>query len=336
MDRRRFEFLITKELSDELSVQESEELAWILKNNAKFYTEYQLLKQYWNHKQSHSLRDEQLFRKVLERIGESSAPEKKRSQFRVPLVAASIALLLVSSLFFFFFFERPFNQELMTERQKRDITLEDGTQVVLNAASKLVYPETFGADKREVSLVGEAFFNVAKDRNRPFVIHTEHADLKVLGTSFNLRAYPDEHKTETSLIEGAVEVSSKNKRHKAVRLQPSEKLIIYTEPEERRHSTQVASVERSKISFFHPRDSVSVETSWLEDKLAFKDTPFGELALALERKYGVEVDFESDKARALRFNAVFENEDIRQVMTALKLAAPFKYRIIANRITIYD
>lgn len=337
MQRHRFDYLLAKQLSDKLSVEETAELADLLENNAELKAEYQLLQQYWSRKETHNLRDEVLFKRVLTRIElPATLPNinRKRSLGRLT-AAAAVMLLVVSAVFSSYWLWSNQEQEFSTAHQQKSWMLEDGTVVILNAASSLKYPKTFDSLTREVYLTGEAFFKVAKDKKRPFIVRTEQAHLKVLGTSFNLRAYPDENKTETSLIEGVVEVSLNKKMTKTVRLKPSEKLTIY------RSATKESlpakqQVERSNISFFHPKDTLSIETSWLENKLVFKNTPFEELARTLERKYDVEIEFQGKRAPALRFNAVFEQEDIGQILKALKMASNFGYQQASDKILIYD
>lgn len=337
MQRQRFEYLLAKELSDELSVEETTEFASLLENNEELNAEYQLLQQYWNRKETHSVRDELLFKKVLNRIEVPVPQQMARRQLPLRQLAAAVALLLLASVAWFYWLSPTREQVLSTVHQQRSFILEDGTEVVLNAASSLKYPKTFDSLTREVELVGEAFFKVANDHKRPFIVHTQHAKLKVLGTSFNLRAYPDEYKTETSLIEGALEVSLNNKVAQAVRLKPSEKLVIYNGIDKKKTwGSAGKEIRRSKISFFHPKDTMAIETSWLNNKLVFKDTPFAELARTLERKYGVAFEFQGSKAPTLRFNAVFEQENIDQILTALKMASNFSYQVTSDKIVIYD
>lgn len=335
MLHQRFEYLLAKELSDQLTVEEAAELKDLLESSSELKAEYQLLHQYWNRKETSSERDKDLFNKVLSKIESPAAPKKLIPSFLWRLTAAAAVLVLVSLAFWFYQMAWNPDQEVSTANQQRTWVLEDGTSVTLNAASSLTYPKTFDSLTREVYLVGEAFFKVAKDEKRPFIVRTLHAHLKVLGTSFNLRAYPDENKTETSLIEGAIEVSLKGEAGKTVRLQPSEKLTIYNSvAKEVAPSKQI--IERSSISFFHPKDTLSIETSWLDNKLVFKDTSFEELARTLERKYGVEIEFQGKRAPALRFNAVFEKEDIGQILRALKMASNFSYQQASDKIMIYD
>ena len=104
--------------------------------------------------------------------------------------------------------ENPRMELLTPKGGEYQITLSDGTRITLNAASRLTYPRTFGSDQRIVELVGEAYFEVAKDENKPFIVKTATEDIMVLGTHFNVNAYQDETRSFVSLIEGRVQVSS--------------------------------------------------------------------------------------------------------------------------------
>ena len=118
-------------------------------------------------------------------------------------------------------------QQLVTQKGSRShIKLPDGTTVWLNAGSKLNYPRQFTGGKREVALEGEAFFDVAKDPDRPFTVRTKTFAIRVLGTEFNVAAYPDENKLETTLISGKVQVTMNEKPDQNIILAPNEKLTV--------------------------------------------------------------------------------------------------------------
>jgi transmembrane sensor len=114
---------------------------------------------------------------------------------------------------------------------KSHIVLPDGTNVWLNADSKIIYPGNFQGETREVSLVGEAFFDVVKNVNKPFIIHTGTMDVKVLGTAFNVRSYPGEMTTEASLLRGLIEVTLNGTEKKKILLKPNEKLTVLNSDE---------------------------------------------------------------------------------------------------------
>lgn len=342
MSRERFLSLVTQKLSDSLSDLEEAELAELLAKDQNLQLEYRDLMRYWSRKASHLEADEQLFKKLLFKMEEAESRQttvitKKITIKRILYVAASLIILIGITLKIYQLNTQS-DDEIYTGHSPQSVLLADGTKVTLNTDSKLIYPITFGNGNREVTLVGEAFFDVQQDKQHPFIIHTEQADVLVLGTSLNLRAYPNEAKTETSLIKGAVAVSLKGKQHKKVVLKPKQKLIIRKNliKEVSSRDNKLPTLQLANVNYLKTSDTVAIETLWLQNKLAFKNERFDDLSLALERRYDVKILFQGQRAQTLRFNAVFEKEDIKQVLNALKIAAPFGYHITGNRIEIYD
>lgn len=219
--------------------------------------------------------------------------------------------------------------------ERKSFQLPDGSKVMLNAGSSLRIPVGFNRSTREISLEGEAFFDVAHDGSKPFVIHTSRMDIKVLGTSFNVKAYPGEARTETSLLTGSVEVLLKDGRNEKFILHPSEKIIVLNSakpvarPDPVRAKTPVAATTHYKIERlrFNNRDSSLLEISWTESRLAFNDDSFEAIALQLERWYNVSIRFDDESVKQFRFTAIFDKKTIAQVLDALQLSRPFTYRI---------
>ena len=218
------------------------------------------------------------------------------------------------------------------------ITLPDGSQVVLNGNSTLTYDKYFDKEIREVQLNGEAYFDVTTNHDRPFVIHTHQMDIKVLGTSFNVKSYDNDKRSETSLIRGSIEVTMKNNPAKKMILKPADKLVIVNNTAgvsgpHHALSKEVLDISMKKINYL-PADSTVIETSWVDNRLIFRDLPFSEMATEMERKYGVAFQFRNDKIKQLRFNGNFKNETIDQVLKALQMANHFSYQKINNTIII--
>jgi ferric-dicitrate binding protein FerR (iron transport regulator) len=225
--------------------------------------------------------------------------------------------------------------EITTRKgSKSRVELPDGTQVWLNADSRISYPDNFKGPVREVRLIGEAFFEVTKDAAHPFVIHAGAVTIKVLGTVFNVRSYPIEKKVETSLLRGSVEVTLPGADAKKIVLKPNEKLIVESDsPGSVALPTLPSkpSVTLGKVHF-EPRDSSSsIETLWVENKLAFEAEPFDIVAADIERWYNVEVIVKDERVRTLRFTGVFDNSSLEEVMEALQLTGRFQYTINGNR-----
>jgi ferric-dicitrate binding protein FerR (iron transport regulator) len=229
---------------------------------------------------------------------------------------------------------------------KTKLVLPDGTQVWLNSGTKLSYTKAYGNRLREVSLSGEAYFDVVKNPERPFVIHTSKINIKVLGTAFNVKSYPGEKKTETSLVRGSIEVTFNSRPSEKIILKPNEKLIVSNEeePEPVKPAKNnlipniVVHQQEPIIAISHltyePKDSTVIETSWMENKLIFRSESFEDLALRMERWYGISIRFGDEAVKKKKLNGTFENENIEQALQALQLIVPFKYIINKKEILI--
>jgi transmembrane sensor len=238
--------------------------------------------------------------------------------------------------------------EVSTKNGSRTkIQLPDGSSVWLNSSSKLVYNnEHFGIGVREVSLVGEAYFDVVKNPNKPFIIHTAKMDIKVLGTAFNVKCYPGEKTTETSLIRGSVEVTLKDRQEKII-MKPNEKLIINNDDfksvvkvSEQRVKQQPAIsqknspiIELGHVTLF-PKDNLIVETAWKENQLVFSNETLEEIAVKMERWYGVSIVIGSEKLKKEQLTGIFEKETVYQALNALQITTPFNYKVEKDVFTI--
>ncbi len=225
-------------------------------------------------------------------------------------------------------------KQLITEKGSRSqLSLPDGSKVWLNAGSRLEYPDHFNGKNREVHLVGEAFFDVVQDSLRPFLVHTRTFHVKVVGTSFNIRAYEEEEIAETSLILGSVQVlfgkdaDSKN----MVVLKPNEKLVIPTRLAEAYHGPAAASgsatrsasaeplrVSKALVTNMEDAENTIAETAWVYNKLAFKNMSFDNIAESLEKWFGVNIVFRNDDKKALRLSGTFEGEGLDEILNAFQ------------------
>jgi ferric-dicitrate binding protein FerR (iron transport regulator) len=239
----------------------------------------------------------------------------------------------------------PVPEEYVTHyAEKRKILLPDHSSVLLNAGSTLQVAGDFGNKDRQVRLTGEAYFDVARNKSKPFIVHMQNFDVRVLGTVFNVKAYPDDKTSETSLIGGRIEVVVKNRLAPALILEPHQKVIIDN------HTGIIPGsgigVQQSKAKTPSPilplvlpvtvssSDRSIIETAWTSGRLEFYNKTFGEIKADLERTYNVSIYFDDDIVTGYRFSAYFEKENIGQVMKALQLSYPFHYTIDGNRIRI--
>ncbi len=234
---------------------------------------------------------------------------------------------------------------------RSQVKLPDGTNVTLNADSRLSYPDNFLGDTREVTLEGEAYFEVTENKAKPFIIHSKAMDIKVLGTVFNVKSYPDEKSCEASLIRGSIEVTLKNRRNEKIMLKPNEKITVSSEVEKEipvHKNTGAGGVVTSKQRNTIAEPLISVnnldmdekehiirEIGWTQNKLMFKNETLAAIAITLQRWYGRTVVINSEKLKQQKFTGNFNNENLMQVIRAMQVAYNFNFKIEDNIITIY-
>lgn len=190
------------------------------------------------------------------------------------------------------------------------LSLSDGSQVVLNAGSELKFPVNFqNAESRTVFLNGEAYFEVAKDRQHPFIVNTQDMDVEVLGTSFNVTSYTDDQKTYTVLVEGKVAAHDKLATGDTKILNPNE--IAFFEDGQ----LQVEAVKVNKY------------VAWVDGELIFVDDSFKVITNKLERKFNVKIENNYDELADINITATFTNETIEEVLSTFQTYKNFDYSI---------
>ncbi|GHE28689.1 FecR family protein [Sphingobacterium griseoflavum] len=262
----------------------------------------------------------------------------------IRIAAASVlAILSFGYLFSIGSFDREKVIELSNGQTKK-LVLEDGTTVILNASSKLSYPKTFeNAAQREVTLVGEAYFDVAKDSKKPFRIHTPRMEIRVLGTAFNVRDYREDKSAETSLVRGRVEIWKTGITDNKFVLAPRQKFVT-TEPPQANDQHNVKSSEiaspktSSNIQTFviSEKDGHAVETEWMLKRITIQNEPLAQIVRRLERMYGIQITIRDKRIANQLYSATFDNERIDNVLKGLQAVSPFQYRTVAaGHIEIY-
>ncbi|MEN6454286.1 MAG: FecR domain-containing protein, partial [Prolixibacteraceae bacterium] len=217
------------------------------------------------------------------------------------IAAVFVLGIIITSLFFYLrqdlsqtskFAGRSYELNI-PDGQKSDIVLPDGTKIMINAGSRMRLPADFGHNRREVWLEGEAFFEVVKNTGRPFWVHTTGIDMKVLGTTFNVRAYSGEGIIETTLVEGKV-VLSRQQEEEEVALEPNRKAIFIKNKDAeipagiRREFETLKAGEILISGLIDPEEVVS----WTRGKLIFEDEYFDVIVRRLEKFYGVKIRIE--------------------------------------------
>ena len=231
--------------------------------------------------------------------------------------AAVITLLLASIILAYLIYDNKhseieqivsFEQKQTLEGQKVSIKLTDGTYIKLNSGSKLIYPTQFSESVRKVKLIGEAYFEVAKDSQRPFLVESGNVTTKVLGTKFNINGY-NSH-VEVSLIEGSVEVSS-NMNGKTTR-----KMIV---PGEKAswNNNQFTIEKLSKLE----------DIAWKDNILYFYKSSILEIKDVLEKWYGVSIQVSEPNKIMESFNGEFQDESLANILQSMGFAMKFNYRI---------
>lgn len=347
MDSKRIIELLARRAAGEISVDELKELDGLLAANpdAVYYDEF--VHELWKapeqgadteyffdrHKQRHS--------KTLFFEEDRARTGKKRLALYVSAIAACLIglwLLLPHRT------ESPDMIEVVAEKGvRKQFELPDGTNVWLNSDSRLWYDSKMKTNgKRVVELQGEAYFDVAKDSKRPFAISTDRISIRVLGTSFNVKAYPNDSITETSLITGSIELSVNDRPDEKIVMKPNEKVAItnYLPSAERGQGDGIKNaltLTIGNLSKVQVADEEYIqETSWIDDKLVFRNETLEELIPKIERWYNVDIHVENSGVLGYRYTStITEEDDIHQLLKALQFIHPFHYKIERHDVTIY-
>lgn len=254
-----------------------------------------------------------------------SIRKKQTRRLFLKIAAAFIGLMICSSLAFLIF--KTESEEWKTivvqKGNKSEIVLPDGTKVWLAADTKLHYPVHFSQTKREVRLEGQGYFDVEHDKERPFVVRTNFADIKVLGTKFNIKAYTNEYNTTTVLVDGLVNVALKDQDEKILDnqlLYPSQKCNY-------NHKNLKHNVH--KVDLRH-------ELAWRDNRLSFRNETFRDIANKIERHYNVEVVFNNRQLSKKRLTGEFKDESLSEVFETFQEWSSFSYTIQDNVVTIEE
>jgi ferric-dicitrate binding protein FerR (iron transport regulator) len=367
MSQEKFWVLFSKKLSGEASADELTDLQDLVQQHPEWQYSIQNLEDLWKHKPANDyMQEEDAYLLHLHRMNELNVPfGDDPAGDRVPTIgnnkrkwywAAAAALVLTAGLLFWNRTSKGENSdkeaiaanvnEVSTRPgSKSMVKLPDGSVVWLNAGSKISYNKDFGKEIREVYLTGEGFFDVTKNKEKPFIIHTSSINIKVLGTAFNVKAYPEDKQTETSLIRGSIEVTIKNRPNDKIILSPSEKLIVENNEALQKETAKTPSVKAVPVSVaplvsinklkYSAVDSTVAETQWINNKLVFRDESFADLAVKMERWYDVSIEINDPVLKQARLNGIFEKETIIQALEALRISMPFKYDQNGNNIIIH-
>jgi transmembrane sensor len=321
MEKDRFDIdqLIANRLLETISEEENVFLDdWIGQSieNRRLYSEQKRL---WNlfeiHRKVQNIDERKAYQKISNQI---FSRKKLNALGWIQRVAAILLLpVIVASVFYFYSEKHSHNQFSSVYNtvetplgMRSSLTLPDGTKVWLNAGSSIRYPVLFADDSRKISLTGEAYFEVKKDKNWPFVVSTKNMNVMVTGTTFNCNAYPENDQVQTVLVEGQVTLANQS-------------------------ATELATMNPGELAIFNNDNQQITKTktdlqkyiAWKSGKLMFRDDKMHKVVEKLERWYNVEFEIEDPEIANYVYTATFINESLDQVLKMLTLSAPIRYTI---------
>lgn len=290
------EWFATEEGSDYLEAAMTRDSEWMKSETADLYVDHEIPSY-----------------KMLEQIRKNIRIKKlKRISFRV-------AAVLIPALFIIGFymqlssrvdiFGTPEYEEIIVAKGERiQMIFQDGTKVYINSDSKLRYPKKFALNSREVYLEGEAYFEVAKNKKRPFIVNLNGPAIHVLGTSFNVQDYPENKDITVCLDEGHINLTLPSEKKYPV--QPGEKLV-YNKENKLCTISRIEDMQRMSI--------------WKQNVIVFKDTPLPEVLKVLNRWYNVDFKVEDNRALTYVYTLTSENTLLEKVLMDLEKIAPVKF-----------
>ncbi len=241
-------------------------------------------------------------------------------------IAASIALLIISSLFFYHLnqaMDIPDVHVIATAGTKTHITLPDSTSVWLNGNARISYPQMFTGKNRTVNFSGEGFFEVEKEKDKPFIVNVEGLQVKVLGTSFNIYTQPDSDLVEVTLTEGNVGLFKENNTSMVADelLSPGQQAIY--------------NKQNGQFSIHNVRSDLYL--SWITNLFYFDNNSLDEIMVLLGRAFNTHITIEGEKLRNTRLTAQFtHHETLDEILSILQTPAKYKYKKVEGKIYISD
>lgn len=308
--------LFHKYLNEQLTGEEAARLKSLVTDMDEMMLDDNL-QQMWSGYTFSGQRNRKAFDKVSASLTEimQQGKERKIAWFHWKNVAAILLPLFILSTSYLYMDRESIwssvtqeYQVIAEKGQRASVVLPDGTKVYLNSQSKLTYPASFALNHRTVHLTGEAYFEVTHDKNNPFIVSTPAANVKVLGTTFNLHAYTESALFEASLVEGKVEVIPHKTPGNSIFLIPGQKVCYDT------HTGKM------KIR----NTDLRIETAWKRGDLLFRSQTFINILTQLESFFGAKIEVKGNYPTEL-FTGTFHEDNINQVLQNLQQHYKFKF-----------
>ncbi len=270
--------------------------------------------------------DEKTKARIFEKI-QNEINKQEKVQFSLPKWLRNVAAIAVIALTVVGLIsvlsnrqsaEMQFAEVGALRGQKASVTLPDGTHVILNSESTIKYSTAFNKSDRQIELTGEAYFDVAKDKKRAFVVKAGNVEVVAVGTAFNVKAYPGENQISTTLLEGKVNVS---KGKETVSMQPNEKLEF-----------NVKNNSFNKFKLTEAENSIG----WMNDKLSFDNATLEEVVAVFSRFYNVEIQFATEAIKKQRFTGQINNNSLPSVLRILSLTSPIRFEHKDSVVVLYE
>lgn len=293
-----------------------------------------MLEQVWNNNNSEisqsSFDKQKLFQKISSQIDNNNLLLTIR-WYQKPTyrVAASIAALVAISLSLIYivwdngkFTEKQVVTVFSGSNSMRQIDLPDGSKVFLNKQTTIKYPKVFNDKVRRVELSGEAIFEVSQKPKQPFIVSAHHVEVEVLGTVFNVMAYPTDGMVTATLISGKVKfkhIDPKTSKEQSVILSPNHSATYYFN----QNRFEVSMVDVSKV------------TAWEQGKLIISDEPIERVVSKLNRWYGIEITLSNDLKGKYRLTMTIDNETIDEALLIISKTIPIGYTKSDKQVSIY-
>ncbi|WP_029278417.1 FecR family protein [Pedobacter borealis] len=354
MTEERLWHLLARKFANEISLEELRELELGMKNLPSEEHRLAILSYYFDNIQSTkpNVGVDESWEKVRTAISIDqntqkdtyNKPQKKR--FIYTSLCTLVVLILGLGYYFDLFSSKQKSLQsnlisISSNTVGKKIILPDGSSILMNKYSNIRYSTNYGKSNRDVFLIGEAYFDVVKNEQLPMTVHTYLVNIKVKGTAFNVTAYTDDQKVETSLVRGLIELSTIRNPQNKMLLYPKQKMIIDNSVDRVATIDQKNQQKEIKKQFFYidtlteePQSKIIPELAWMEDKLVFNAETLEDLIIKLNRRYSVNIQLENEALKTKRFTGAFDNEPIDEVLKAMSYIHPFDYQITKNNVLI--
>lgn len=267
---------------------------------------------------------EEVREKIFDRIQMKMFSYQSTRSIRIWQYAAAASMALLITVSGYFALRSPkesisFIETKCPEGSRSTVTLDDGTIVELNSGSRLKYPAKFYGKERNVELSGEAFFEVSENKKKPFVVKAGILNIRVLGTKFNVKAYSEDDRILTTLLEGSVQIETGSENN-AIVLKPNEQAVLEK------------STNKLKIQTVN----AELHSGWKQGSFYFDSETLADIAKKLEREFNVTIHITTPELNNVLFSGVFDKgESITKILDMLRKYRNFNYRITNNNVELY-